>query len=186
MSEGSEGLQERLAALRRSFDESFAAPSAADEVAPEDMLAIDVGGGRFAVRVSELGGVHACRRIVPLPGAPPGLAGLCGIRGRLVAAYRLSDIIAEGTRDQQDRPRWLLVCAGDSQVGLLIEGLSAYVRAAASDLYPARSGEIVSEHVRELVVHDGAPRGVLSIPSVLTAILRRASAATPGEGVSNG
>jgi hypothetical protein len=88
----------------------------------------------------------------------------------------LSDLITDSP--PAARHRWLLLCGGDGQVGLLIEGLSAYVRAAPSKLYSARPGETVSEHVREILMHDGEARGVLSVPSVLSAILRRASAAT--------
>src|SRR5689334_19598094 len=112
MSAHGETLADKLAELRRAFDESFAAPAAHEDIALEDMLALEVGGGRFAVRVSELAGVHACRKMVALPGAIPGLCGVVGIRGKLVAAYRLADLIGAGVEPQGGRLRWLLLCDG--------------------------------------------------------------------------
>lgn len=174
MKTATEGIERRLAELREAFDASFTMPASPGDVDQEDMLAIRVGGGRFAVRVSELAGVHACRKIVPLPGEVLGLLGVVGIRGRLVAAYRLTDLVSAGP--PEGPMRWLLACAADSQVGLLIESLDAYLRITAANLHPARNEEGISEHVREVLQHDSGSRGVLSVPSILASIARRAHA----------
>jgi chemotaxis signal transduction protein len=170
-----EGLEQRLDDLRRSFDESFAVPSWPEEIDQEDMLGIQVGSGQFAVRVSELAGVHASRKIVGLPGAIVGLLGVVGIRGKLVAAYRLSDLLGSGSAE--GRPRWMLVCRGDSHVGLTIEALDGYMRVSSSLVHAARNEEGLSEHVREILQHKGVTRGVLSISSILATIMRRANVA---------
>jgi len=172
----SEGLERRLDDLRRSFDESFAVPSWPEEIDQEDMLGIRVGGGHFAVRVSELAGVHPCRKIVGLPGAFVGLLGVVGIRGKLVATYRLSDLLGSGSADA--RPRWMLVCRGENQVGLTIEGLDGYMRVSSSLVHAARNEEGLGDHVQEILQYKNVTRGVLNIPSVLTSIMRRANPAS--------
>lgn len=175
MSEHFEGLEQRLSELRAAFDESFAAPAAQRDVDYEDMLAIDVGGRAYAARVTELSGVHAFRKVAPLPNRAPGQLGVVGIRGRLVAAYRLSDIL--GAEARSSSPRWLLVAHG-SQVGLAIEGLTSYVRVAPSSLYPARDDQTLGKHIREVLVHDGVTMSVLNIPTLVASIIRAAAPAS--------
>jgi chemotaxis signal transduction protein len=178
VTQSAEGLERRLAELRRAFDASFEEPARTQEIEHEDMLAIQIDGGRFAVRVGELAGVHACRKIVPLPGAQVGLLGLVGIRGRLVAAYRLADLIGPGSSD--GRPRWLLICRPDNQLGLAIEGLDAYLRIPKADVHPVQGDETLGEHVIDVIRHGGVARGVLSVRSILGAITRRARGAPNG------
>lgn len=169
-----EGIERRLVELREAFDASFATPAHRGDIDQQDMLAIRVGSGQFAVRVSELAGVHACRKIVPLPGEVLGLLGIVGIRGRLVAAYRLADLVGAGPPEGQ--MRWLLVCATDNQVGLVIESLDAYLRVPTASVHSALGEDGISEHVREVLQYNGVDRGVLSVSSVLTSIARRARA----------
>jgi chemotaxis signal transduction protein len=143
-------------------------------VSEEDMLAIQVGNGHFAVRVNELAGVHSCRKIVPLPSPAPGLLGVVGTRGRLVAAYRLASLIGAGS--SEERLCWLLVCRGDIQVGLVIEGIDSYLRVPTSLVHPAQSGEVIGEHIDEILEHEGTARSVLSVASILSSIRYRANA----------
>jgi chemotaxis signal transduction protein len=178
VTQSADGLERRLYELRRAFDASFEEPARSQELEQEDLLAIQVDSSRFAVRVSELSGVHAFRKVVPLPGALTGLLGLVGIRGRLVAAYRLADLISPGSAE--GRPKWLLLCRGDNQVGLAIDGLEAYLRVPRADIHPVQGEEALGEHVRDVVQCDGIMRGVLSVQSILAAIARRA------RGTSNG
>jgi chemotaxis signal transduction protein len=174
MTQASEGLAQRLAELQRAFDAAFEVPARTREVDYEDMLAIQVQGGRFAVRINELAGVHAVRKIVPLPGAVLGLVGLVGVRGRLVAAYRLADLLGQAAAPD-GRLRWFLLCRDESQVGLAIEGIDAYIRVPKAEVYPVQGDETLGEHVSDVVRQDGVARGVLNMMSILAAIERRAS-----------
>lgn len=185
--DSNEGLDQVLYALRQAFDLSFTAPAEIEDARVEDMLALDIGSGRYAVRVSELSGVHPYRKVAVLPGGSPGLLGVAGIRGKLVAVFRLSDLIGADVRGTVEaRLRWMLTCGPSSEVGLAIENLSAYVRAAPANLFSADERDVLGEHVREILLHNGVTRGVLSIPSILAAIMRRARQNPAGEGVSNG
>lgn len=178
MTQVPEGLAQKLAELQRSFDASFEAPALTREVDHEDMLAIQVHAGSFAVRISELAGVHAVRKIVPLPGAVLGLVGLVGVRGRLVAAYRLSDLIGQAAPESP--LRWFLLCRDEFQVGLAIEGIDAYLRVPKAEVHPVQGDETLGEHVSDVVRSLGVARGVLTIKSILAAIARRASATPNG------
>jgi chemotaxis signal transduction protein len=178
MTQATEGLAQKLAELQRAFDASFEAPARTREVDHEDMLAIQVQGGKFAVRIGELAGVHTVRKIVHLPGALLGLVGLVGVRGRLVAAYRLADLL--GPAAAEGKLRWFLLCRDDTQVGLAIEGIDAYLRVLKADVHPVQGDETLGEHVSDVVRLDGVARGVLNLRSILAAIARRARAVPDG------
>jgi len=181
MTQASEGLAQRLAELQRAFDASFEVPARTREVDYEDMLAIQVQGGRFAVRINELAGVHAVRKIVSLPGGLLGLLGLVGVRGRLVAAYRLADLLGEAPpTPAEGHLRWFLLSREDTQVGLAIEGIDAYLRVPKAEVHPVQGDETLGEHVSDVVRLDGVARGVLNIRSILAAIGRRANATPSG------
>src|SRR6185369_1555454 len=83
---------ERLLALRREFDASFAQPNSQDVAAQVKLLVVQVGDAQFALRLDEALGLHACPKLVALPVARPALLGLAGIRGQLIVVYRLSSI----------------------------------------------------------------------------------------------
>lgn len=88
----------RIAEVRRAFDASFAAPEASyDEDEHRNVLAVRAGDGSFAVRLEALAGVEACRKIVHLPGALPGMLGVAGIRGRLLAVYHLGALLGQAS-----------------------------------------------------------------------------------------
>jgi purine-binding chemotaxis protein CheW len=208
MKTAAEKMAHRLDELRTAFDESFAVPARSQDLDQEDMLAIAVGSHRYAVRVSELAGVNAVRKIVPLPNAPMGLLGVVGIRGRLVAAYRLGDLLGAGSLTMggppgqaglsphtprtmggppgqaglsphtpfEGRLRWLLVCRGDNQVALAIEGLEAYLRVSRALIHPTQDEAVIGGHVREVLRQQELARGVLNVESILESIAQRARA----------
>ncbi|XYI02824.1 chemotaxis protein CheW [Sorangium sp. So ce1128] len=178
-------LAERLAELQRAFDASFAAPAEARPEEPARGLAIRAGDRRLVTRVDELAAVEPCRRIVPLAGGPPGLLGLAGLRGRLVAVYDLAALVGGRPRAGAaagPAPRWLLVCAEHPEIALAIDELEGHARFACADVRPD-DGADTGEHVREAVDVDGAPRGLLRVPAVAATVLRRAQrgAARPKE-----
>ncbi|MGK3982940.1 chemotaxis protein CheW [Sorangium sp. So ce136] len=178
-------LAERLAALQRAFDASFAAPAEARPEEPARGLAIRAGDRRLVARVDELAAVEPCRRIAPLAGGPPGLLGLAGLRGRLVAVYDLAALVGGRPRAGAaagPTPRWLLVCAEHPDIALAIDELEGHARFSCADVR-ADNGADTGEHVREAVDVDGAPRGLLRVPAIAATVLRRAQrgAARPKE-----
>ncbi|WP_437840465.1 chemotaxis protein CheW [Sorangium sp. So ce1153] len=177
-------LAQRLAELQRAFDASFAVPAEARPEEPARGLAIRAGDRRLVARVDELAAVEPCRRIVPLAGGPPGLLGLAGLRGRLVAVYDLAALVGGRPRAgvAGPAPRWLLVCAEHPEIALAIDELEGHARFSCADVRPD-DGVEHGEHVTEAVDVDGAPRGLLRVPAVAATVLRRAQrgAARPKE-----
>ncbi|MGH9895296.1 MAG: chemotaxis protein CheW, partial [bacterium] len=60
------GLDVRVAALRQAFDESFAAPPPEESQGLEDLLRIRVAGDPYAIRLRDIAGVVARRKVVPI------------------------------------------------------------------------------------------------------------------------
>jgi purine-binding chemotaxis protein CheW len=153
--------QARAATLRREFDQAFAAPAEAAAGAV-DLLALRVAGERYALRLSEIGGLHADRRIVALPGAPPELLGLAGLRGGLVAVYDLGAFLGA---PRGGSPRWVVLAGSDRTVGLAFEELERYLRVATQDLKPGAESE--KQHFREAVNVEGEVRPVIDLASIV-------------------
>ncbi|WP_437682437.1 chemotaxis protein CheW [Sorangium sp. So ce131] len=180
-------LARRLAELQQAFDASFARSA---EACPEEAaraLAIRAGGRRLVVRIEELAAVEPYRRTAPLAGGPPGLLGLAGLRGRLVAVYDLAALLGGRPRGGADvaggaggggegsrpAPRWLLVCARSPDLALAVDEIERHVGFSSADVRPLSGGD-PGGHVGEAVEIDGAPLGILRVPSVVAAVLARA------------
>ncbi len=170
-----ESVLDRAAALRLEFDQTFAVPAAAAAGAV-DLLALRVAGERYALRLSEIGGLHADRRIVALPGAPPELLGLAGLRGSLVAVYDLGAFLGAPS---SEAPRWLALAGGDRTVGLAFEQLERYLRVATQNL--TLDAESKKRHFREVVNVEGEMRAVIDIASIVEKIKGLAHLAGPSE-----
>jgi hypothetical protein len=95
------------AALRREFDQSFAQPPATELARVENFLAVRIGGDAYAMRVAEIAGLYADKRIVPLPSPLPSLLGTVGFRGQIAPVYDLAMLFGYPAR-----PRSGICCAG--------------------------------------------------------------------------
>ncbi|MDI1442952.1 chemotaxis protein CheW [Polyangium sp. 6x1] len=163
--------ERHVAELRRAFDASFAAPPRDAERSGELVLAIEAGGQGYAIRLSDIDGVHECRKLVPLPGSPPGLLGLTGIRGRLFAVHALGSLL--GLPAANETPRWLLIAGGAEPVAIGVASIEACLEVNPADLVQveAMDGE---GHVREIVTLAGRARGVLALESLVAIAKQRA------------
>jgi len=169
---------DRLLALRREFDESFAQPMSQDLTAQVKLLIVQAGDGHFALRLGDALGLHACPKLVSLPTARPGLLGLAGIRGQLIVVYRLSAIL--GVTQVATAPRWLLLPRSDEKLALGLDGILSYVNAPAVAICPATSSSSSSSSAQgfcpQVWSADGVSRPVLDINAVVAAIRRDAAA----------
>jgi chemotaxis signal transduction protein len=156
------------AALRRAFDRSFAEPLPAGLAAFEDFLAIRIGGTAYAVRLPEIAGLHAGRKVVPIPRTAPELLGIVGLRGTVVPVFDLRVLLGcpEGAG-----PRWLMLARSSQPVALAFEQFEGYLRIAAAP-EPALK---TSRHISEAVLVAGVPRPIIDMASLLEAIARRKS-----------
>ncbi|MBE7467435.1 MAG: chemotaxis protein CheW [Planctomycetes bacterium] len=118
MSDSSRNEFDRVAEMRRAFDEAFMVePSLADE-AQDRLLTLRICGDRFAVHMTQVGGIARCPRVEPLPSRVPALLGLTGLRGELTPIYALSLLLGYAS---PETPRWILLSRRTPTTGLAIE-----------------------------------------------------------------
>jgi purine-binding chemotaxis protein CheW len=167
-------LARRVEELRRAFDQTFAEPAFGDAVPRVDVLAVEVGGDPYALRLAECAGLYADRPITPVPGPVPELLGLAGFRGALVPIYDLRALLGYPPGGV---PRWIVALAGASSVGLAFDRFETFVR-APTEVFSA-SEEPGRRFVTQVARVAGATRPVLHLPSILDAIKALARGATP-------
>ena len=161
-------LAAQLGALREAFDASFAASLPGAPPPEEHLLAVRAGGAHLAVRVEDLAGVQQARQVTPLPGGAPGLLGLAGIRGRLLAVHDLGLLLgalgALRAREVGRQARWLLLPREDQSLALGVDALEGYLVRPVEAPGAARAADVIE--------HAGLLRGVLDV-GAMVALARR-------------
>jgi purine-binding chemotaxis protein CheW len=177
MSDAALSLTERAAALRREFDQSFALPPRTESVATEDFLAVRIGAEACALRLGEISGLFADRKITPVPGGGPAQLGIAGFRGTILPVYSLQALLG---RPSPERPRWLVVAAG-APVALGFEAFQGHLRVARSAVLTQKSAER-RFHARQYIRAQSLVRPVIELASVLGALeFRRPETTVPEE-----
>jgi chemotaxis signal transduction protein len=170
----------RAAALRRAFDRSFAEPPRAGTEEIEALLTLRVGGDAYAVKLADITGLVADRKIVSLPSAAPEFLGIAGLRGSTVPVWSLGALLGYSTTRQV--PRWVLLVGDDASrqaLGLAFEQFDGHLtipRAAISGSPAAAPDAASPSYVEQTVRVADAQRGVLSISSITEAIRQRTAA----------
>ena len=82
-------VENKAAALRQAFDLSFALPPPPASPEVEDLLTIRVAGNPYAIRLRDIAGMVAGRKVVPVPSVTLDLLGLAGMRGGVVPVFGL-------------------------------------------------------------------------------------------------
>jgi chemotaxis signal transduction protein len=113
-------------ALRRAFDESFAALPPAEAAERLALLRIGVAGGTYALRLSEISGLFVDRTITPVPGALQELIGIAGLRSGIVPIYDLGRLLGHETRAESGR--WLVVTRDEPKVGFAFDEFRSYLQ----------------------------------------------------------
>ncbi len=159
MSSALEEAGVRVSELRRAFDAAFAAPAASGREPTVDLIALRLGGRPFAVRLTDLGGFAAARRIVPVPSPDRALLGLSGHRGGLVSVFSLAVLLG---LDDVERPRWLLFHPGPGGLSALAApALEGHLRVPEASLSaPAAGGR------HALLARGGEARLVVDLASL--------------------
>jgi chemotaxis signal transduction protein len=167
-------LRDRLVEIRHAFDSTFAQPPAPPGAELVGLLAVRASDVGYAVRLSAVAGLFTDRPVTYLPGAPPGLLGVAGFRGAVVAVYHLGALLghpATGT------PRWLVLDAGSPAVALAFDGVEGLVRVPAQSIARAvdEPGSSVTArgYAREMVAMARGPRPVVDLVALRAAIERR-------------
>lgn len=159
-------------AMREAFDQSFAQRPTGDPP-QETLLAISVVGDPYAIRIADILGLYADRRIVALPSARRSFLGVAGFRGLVAPVYDLAAILGY-TRTRPAMPRWIvslrhsepIAFAFDAFDRLFTVGAEQFAR--SPDAERARPPE--RRHLHD-VVRDGATiRPIIHLQSTLSVI----------------
>jgi chemotaxis signal transduction protein len=154
--------------LRREFDAAFAARPSDVADGLEAFVALRIGGDPYLARMVEIVGFAAARKIARLPGSPPALLGLAGVRGAVVPVYGLDVLL--GYPPAHDVPRWFVLCGGADVAALAITDFEGHVRLPRARLPASAQHPSGRRHVGELVRVGDETRAVIDVASVVTAI----------------
>jgi chemotaxis signal transduction protein len=159
------------ATLRRHFDEAFAAPASSVTEPLEDFLAICVGSDPYALRLSEIAGLHVGVKIVPVPSPVPQLLGIVGIRGMMVPIYDLAALLRY---PPEANSRWFVLARAPQPVGFAFGSFESHLQLSQASLADS-NGEDSStsgsaQHIRGTVRAAGALRPIVHLASMLEMI----------------
>ncbi|MBX3167227.1 MAG: chemotaxis protein CheW [Candidatus Eremiobacteraeota bacterium] len=121
----------RAEQIRRQFDESFRLAPADLREQVRNRLSFQLGSRSLSLPLEQVSEVLRSRTITPLPGSPPELLGLAGLRGNLVPVYRLADLMGISAPPAAG-PLWILVVPQPQLVGLALEATTASLTAGDS------------------------------------------------------
>jgi chemotaxis signal transduction protein len=158
----------RAADLRRAFDQAFAEPPRDAPRETEDLLAIRVAGDPYALKIRELTGLGAKRKIVPVPSRRADLLGIVGIRGSLVSVYSLAAVL--GYDASAPSIHWLALSGDPDPVAFAFEELEGFLRVHRSDLCRPEHVDSPRHHVTAAVRTGNITRLVIDTHSTLAAL----------------
>jgi len=158
-------IARRATELRRDFDSSFAKPPPVAGEAGQDLLAIRLGTRRFAIRLSEIAGLYADKKITPVPGAAAGMLGIAGFRGSILPVYDLQGLLGLSSAPAS---RWL-VMAARAPVAFSFEAFEEQVRVSPRAIKRERA-RAKSSFTKEFIQTDGVLRPIIQLSSVLEAV----------------
>jgi chemotaxis signal transduction protein len=165
-------IEGRAKALRQAFDESFARLPLVQERATEAFLTIDVAGDGYALRLAQVAGLHADKRVTALPGDVPELLGLANFRGTLIPIYDLRILLGYPPGPP---PRWMVLVAGKIPVGLAFDRFEGHL--ALSDAEVIQEGSAPSHaHVAQAVRVGDKPRRIIDLDAMVESISQRVQA----------
>jgi len=168
-------LSRQAAALKREFDRGFAEPRKPPTAQTLNLLAVRLGGDSWAIPLTDTAGLHAGKKITPVPGRAHALLGIAGFRGTLVPVYDLSTLI---DLPAPAAPRWL-VLAAERRIALAFAELDGHLRVETGDILPLGPGDD-GAWTRGLVRADGTTRPILNLSALLGGISRRRDPAKEG------
>jgi purine-binding chemotaxis protein CheW len=162
--------------LRQAFDASFALPPPPPREDRIDLLAVNAGGERVAVPLVTMAGLVADRVVTPLPGSPPELLGVAGLRGHLVPVYDLAQVSGYRTDSApRDRPRWLILAAGSPVFAVAVDRVDGHLRVDHDAIAPPVGG--TGAGAASVVRTADGPRPVVDLHAVRAGVTARN---TPG------
>lgn len=166
-------LETRAADLRSAFDRSFALPPAQAPEELDDLLTIRVAGLPYAIRLREVAGIVARRKVISLPTTGSHLLGVSGIRGDIVPVFSLASVL--GHDPATDSPRWMILCKTTDLLGLGFSDFEGYLQVPKSSFRSEQRPSTSHGYVKEAVRTEAAVLPVIRVPLVCAALQHRNS-----------
>jgi chemotaxis signal transduction protein len=167
-------IAEQAAQMRAAFDRSFAEAPHRDTTVRYDFLAVGIGADVYAIRLAEVAGLFADKKITPVPGRDPTLMGIAGFAGAILPVHDLRVILgyaAPGT------PRWLVVAA-KSALALAFDVFEGHFRVPLDAVASSEGGDTSRPHLRGMVHAHDRTRAIVDIPALLSTITTQAAPRT--------
>ncbi|MGB8843242.1 MAG: chemotaxis protein CheW [Aliidongia sp.] len=159
----------RAATLRDAFDRSFADPARPDPARQEDFLAIRIEGEAFALRLSEIAGLHADKKVVRVPGGVPALLGIAAFRGTILPVFSFAILLDHAARAS---PRWLAVATA-APVAFAFDAFEHHLRVSAETTHAREATTEARPFVRHFMPAQQRGRPILDLPSILNMLRRQ-------------
>jgi chemotaxis signal transduction protein len=174
-------LAQRASELRLAFDRSFAEQEAAMPPAQLDLLAIQVAGHGYVLRLAEVASLHADRKVVPVPSPRRELLGLVGVRGLTVPVYDLRQLLGH---EPGQATRWVALVRAATPFAVAFEKLETHLRVEQSGVLAAPPGDSPSHPLLSGSVGTAmGPRPLIDLPALVAGVTRTRRASAPeGEG----
>lgn len=160
-----------VARMRAEFDRAFAEPLPPRAEGLERLLAVGLGDGDYALRLSELAGLSAGKALTEGPGRAPGYLGLTGLRGVLVPVWDLAQLL--GHPGQASQPRWLALAAAQPRWAAAFDRFEGTYSASAAQFLPHQGGGAAAALTPQACDAGGRLRLVIDLASVLQTIQGR-------------
>ena len=165
---GADRIHTVAAALRRSFDDGFAAPAISMNESQEGMLAIRVGADPYALLLSDIMGLYSDVRIIAVPSRVPQFKGIVGLRGIMVPVY---DLAALMHYPPAPSTRWMVLAGGTRPVGFAFESFEAHLRVPAASVQNGadvgEEGGATRQYTRGSVRAAGVLRAIIRMDAVM-------------------
>jgi chemotaxis signal transduction protein len=178
MSATASGVMQRAVDMRRAFDRTFAEPIQFDDILQENFLGIRAGGQACALRLSEISGLFADKKVTHVPGGHPALRGIAAFRGAIVPVYDLQALL--GVAGVQTS-RWLVI-AKASPIALAFDAFERQLRVSPDAIMPQSTDAKSQTYASGFLKTREFFGPIIHLPSVLDAIKASRIDVAPTEG----
>lgn len=156
--------------LKSSFDRSFQEAPVKRDHELAHLLIVRIGAARFALKVSDLAGLARAQTVVPIPAAAPGLLGVAGLKGRMVAVYSLAVLIGSPALSKEPQS-WLVLCRGEDQVALAFTAAEGTMMVSSSALCPVSPS--APPHATDAIGSGASQLWLLNVGSIAATIVKQ-------------
>jgi len=172
---------ETVRALRQAFDQSFARALQPANLQLLEVLVVRIGGDGYAIRLADIRGLYADRRVVPVPSPLADLLGVTGFRGQVVPVYDLGALLGKTRRGAL---RWMVLVQtrGRDLRALAFDTFEAYAAVTADRLVAVDDPGLASDLTARPFMHgavriEQTVRPILQVQSIVDLLQQRVDAA---------